>query len=268
MTFIVLYFSLVHTNFNLPVYQQYFASKFFVPVETEYAKNRQNFACIVSNCIPSFSIYRKNKTACDGGVTITDYTYTVSGKKYDVTRYSYLRTRFCNALVLKAYYFPLYPKWSVLDPSFPKGEFLADFEKTSRILIILWFFYLILSMAALRGRTNLQSLILDVQKDSRIFVLSCAVFYPFIITAILFLFSVLDLFSSWWRTVNIVRDYKEVLDVLWAGMLYAFIYLPSVVLFFKSIGIKSKLGCFLALVATILIFYVHGVAQNMLRVIF
>lgn len=134
----------IYVNYNLPVFQQLSSHYFYV--ETEAKKIKTNsFSCITVNVVRSDTFLDRNKSILRGGsVSPVKYEYEVNGKKYTGQKKSYIETFFrCRHLVSKAYYFPLFPEWSVVENQIPDRAYMNNLFTSSAKFLGLSLLYVV-----------------------------------------------------------------------------------------------------------------------------
>ena len=141
-------FSVFYLHYNLRVFQQLFAHYFYVETQAKRIENpiRNNFNCITVNIVRSDSFLDRNEYILRGGsIAYIAFEYDVNGKLHQNTRRkrSYIDAYFrCDDSVDKAYYFPLFPSWSVVENKIPDPIYMKNFFVSSAKYIGLLLFYL------------------------------------------------------------------------------------------------------------------------------
>jgi len=150
-SFIMLFCLVVYVNFNLPVFNQIIANRFYTPIETDYTgSSRGKFSCIAASCVASRSVFRKNNVPCYGNSPLNGYTYSISQKTYLVARHSYINSGVCNAYAETVYYFPIFPSWSVIDNSMPSEKYWTNFISSTKFIVGIFIFYMLISLFILK----------------------------------------------------------------------------------------------------------------------
>ncbi len=125
---ILVLYGAVYVNYNLSVFQQLFAHYFYV--ETEVKKVTRNYSCMnVNISAPLPSVLNRNESILLGGsLGPREYHFEHDGKEYTGNIKSYIERFFrCRYVISKIYFFPLFPKWSIVENRIPDRVYMNNF---------------------------------------------------------------------------------------------------------------------------------------------
>tara|TARA_B100000378_G_C18049464_1_gene412870 strand:- start:827 stop:1654 length:828 start_codon:yes stop_codon:yes gene_type:complete len=219
LTFMVLYFTLVFLNAHSQTFKQYFASKFYQPVEVTFDEKykTQMFSCLALSCVQSASLYLKK--GCGAGTSKLGHVYKVDDKTYPLTRHSYSSSLNCKD-PKTAFYFPLIPSWSVADksPLVPVKSFLKQFAYLLALYAALISFWIMTKIGTNSSLKELYRQSFSFQ--NKVDVLLASILIPLVMTASYYLI---------FKSLLEVQWKKEVLEITFM----LFIFTPSFLILLK-----------------------------------
>lgn len=151
------YFLLFYVNYNLPIFYQIFAHFAYTSVTVDRTEGQSYPKCELDRiCFFRENSYgwpyHRNDAYC--GQDYPEQTYTVNDKYYILKRSTYVYDEPC-VFGEKAYYFSLFPNWSVADNRLPSESFWSYFVLQSKAIFV-WLI-IFSSYSLFVFRTNLVS---------------------------------------------------------------------------------------------------------------
>ncbi len=233
----VLYLLLIYINFNIPIFKQLFANAFYVPTEVEMQTTHNgSFNCIAINCSTVPSVFNRNATPCNEHSSKSSrYVYNVNDREYNLFRHSYIAARINCIIPNRAYYFPLYPAWSVSNKDIPK-KYWNGFLITSQIILFVLIIFLISYARVFKNKENIREII---KEDSRVYLLLSGIILVPICMALYHIFSIGELLRHYELQTN--RAYRDVVKPSMFIAMLMIMLTPSFILLFKYCSKLSKI---------------------------